>query len=234
MTETTWRVMVVYDHPVFRAGLCAIIDAKPDLSVVAEAATGLEAVGLAAQTSPDVVLMDLNMPDLGGVEATRRILAHAPTTRVLVLTMIDRDAALAASLRAGARGYLLKGSDRDEVVKAIRAVASGDAVISARVADRLSSILTAQPAVAADFPELTARENQILTLVAEGWDNADIAAELALSLKTVRNYVSSILTKLHVPGRAQAIVKARDGRSGRHLDDGALAGTQDDVVEPRG
>ena len=202
--------MVVDDHPVFRAGLCAIIDGAPDLTVVAEAATGLEAVELAADTRPDVVLMDLNMPELGGVEATRRILADNPTTRVLVLTMIDRDAALAASLRAGARGYLLKGSDRTDVINAIRSVASGEAVLSAQMADRLPALLTATPQSRADFPDLTARENQILNLLAEGRDNADIAHELALSLKTVRNYVSSILTKLEVPGRAQAIVKARD------------------------
>jgi DNA-binding NarL/FixJ family response regulator len=204
------RVMVVDDHPVFRAGLCAIIDGAPDLTVVAEAATGLEAVELATSARPDIVLMDLNMPDLGGVEATRRILADSPTTRVLVLTMIDRDAALAASLRAGARGYLLKGSDRAEVINAIRAVASGEAVLSAQMADRLPALLTATPQSRNDFPDLTARENQILNLLAEGRDNADIAHELALSLKTVRNYVSSILTKLEVPGRAQAIVKARD------------------------
>jgi len=207
---STHRVMVVDDHPVFRAGLCAIIDGAPDLTVVAEAATGLEAVELATSTRPDVVLMDLNMPDLGGVEATRRILAATPTTRVLVLTMIDRDAALAASLRAGARGYLLKGSDRAEVINAVRAVASGEAVLSAQMADRLPALLTATSPLGTDFPDLTARENQILNLLAEGRDNADIADELTLSLKTVRNYVSSILTKLEVPGRAQAIVKARD------------------------
>jgi DNA-binding NarL/FixJ family response regulator len=207
---TNHRVMVVDDHPVFRAGLCAIIDGAPDLTVVAEATTGLEAVELAASTRPDVVLMDLQMPDLGGVEATRRILDRAPMTRVLVLTMIDRDAALAASLGAGARGYLLKGADRTEVINAIRAVASGEAVLSAQMADRLPALLTATPQSRTDFPNLTARENQILTFLAEGRDNADIAHELALSLKTVRNYVSSILTKLEVPGRAQAVVKARD------------------------
>ena len=123
MTTTAHRVMVVDDHPVFRAGLCAILDAAPDLTVVAEATTGLEAVELAAETRPDLVLMDLHMPDLGGVEATRRILADAPATRVLVLTMIDQEAALAAALRAGARGYLLKGADRAEVLRAVRAVA---------------------------------------------------------------------------------------------------------------
>jgi DNA-binding NarL/FixJ family response regulator len=207
---STHRIMVVDDHPVFRAGLCAIIDGAPDMTVVAEAATGLDAVELATSTRPDVVLMDLNMPGLGGVEATRRILADTPTTRVLVLTMIDRDAALAASLRAGARGYLLKGSDRTEVINAIRAVASGEAVLSAQMADRLPALLTATAQPRTDFPDLTARENQILNLLAEGRDNADIAHELALSLKTVRNYVSSILTKLEVPGRAQAILKARD------------------------
>ena len=210
MTTTAHRVMVVDDHPVFRAGLCAILDAAPDLTVVAEATTGLEAVELAAETRPDLVLMDLHMPDLGGVEATRRILADAPATRVLVLTMIDQEAALAAALRAGARGYLLKGADRAEVLRAVRAVASGDAVISGLVADRLPAILAATAGSGPAFADLTARENQILTLMAQGSDNADIARELSLSLKTVRNYVSSILTKLEVPGRAQAIVKARD------------------------
>ena len=210
MSGATYRVLVVDDHPVFRTGLCGIIEAAPDLTVVGEAETGLEAVEQAAATRPDVILMDLQMPELGGVEATRRILAERPATRILVLTMIDRDAALAAALRAGARGYLLKGSGRDEVLSAIRAVASGGAVLSAEVADRLPSLLTATPPSAAAFPDLTARENQILTLLAEGRDNADIADELSLSLKTVRNYVSSILTKLEVPGRAQAIVKVRN------------------------
>ena len=214
MTTTAHRVMVVDDHPVFRAGLCAILDAAPDLTVVAEATTGLEAVELAAETRPDLVLMDLHMPDLGGVEATRRILTDAPATRVLVLTMIDQEAALAAALRAGARGYLLKGADRDEVLRAVRAVAAGDAVISGLVADRLPAILTATPGSGPAFADLTARENQILTLMAQGSDNADIARELSLSLKTVRNYVSNILTKLEVPGRAQAIVKARDAGPG--------------------
>jgi DNA-binding NarL/FixJ family response regulator len=207
---TAYRVMVVDDHPVFRAGLAAILDAAPELTVVAEASTGLEAVDLAAQTHPDLVLMDLHMPDLGGVEATRRIVAHAPATKVLVLTMLDQDAAVAAALRAGARGYILKGADRAEVLRASRAVVAGDAVLSARVADRLPSILSATPSRGVAFPDLTVRENQILTLMARGRDNADIARELSLSLKTVRNYVSSILTKLQVPGRAQAIVKARE------------------------
>jgi DNA-binding NarL/FixJ family response regulator len=204
------RVLVVDDHPVFRAGLCAIIDAAEDLTVVGEASSGLEAIERTATNRPDVVLMDLHMPELGGVEATRQILAAAPDTRVLVLTMIDRDAALAASLRAGARGYLLKGSDRAEVINAIRTVAAGEAVLAAPMADRLPTLLAAAPERPASFPVLTARENEILTLVAEGRDNAEIAHELSLSLKTVRNYVSSILTKLEVPGRAQAIVKVRD------------------------
>jgi DNA-binding NarL/FixJ family response regulator len=210
VTTAVCRVLVVDDHPVFRAGLCAILDAAPDLEVVAEAATGLEAVDRARTSRPHLVLMDLQLPDLGGVEATRRILAETPDSRVLVLTMIDQDAALAAALRAGARGYLLKGADRDEVLRAVRAVASGEAFLSAQVADRLPGVLTAVPATAADFPQLTSRENEILTLVAEGRDNAEIARELSLSLKTVRNYVSSILTKLEVPGRAQAVVKARE------------------------
>ena len=214
MSGATYRVLVVDDHPVFRTGLCGIIEAAPDLTVVGEAETGLEAVEQAAATRPDVILMDLQMPELGGVEATRRILAERPATRILVLTMIDRDAALAAALRAGARGYLLKGSGRDDVLSAIRAVASGGAVLSAEVADRLPDLLTATPPSAAAFPDLTARENQILTLLAEGRDNADIADELSLSLKTVRNYVSSIFAKIDVAGRPEAIVRAREAGLG--------------------
>jgi DNA-binding NarL/FixJ family response regulator len=214
MSAATHRVLVVDDHPVFRAGLCAILETAADLTVVAEATTGLEAVERARETSPDLVLMDLHMPVLGGVEATRRILERAPSTRILVLTMIDQEEAVAAALRAGARGYLLKGSDRAEVLRAVRAVASGDAVFSSRVADRLPALLSAQSSRTAAFPDLTEREDQILALMARGRDNGEIADELSLSLKTVRNYVSSIFSKLEVSGRSQAIVKAREAGIG--------------------
>lgn len=206
----TTRILVVDDHPLFRTGLCAILDAAEGLTVVAEATNGAEAVAVAAEMRPDLVVMDLHMPDVGGVEATRLILAASPGTRILVLTMHDDVAALSAALEAGARGFLVKGADRAQVLRAVRAVAAGDLVLSPTVADRLAPMLSRQTAVNPAFPDLTARESEILMLMSSGHDNAEIARELSLSLKTVRNYVSSILTKLQVPGRAQAIVKARD------------------------
>ena len=206
----TTRVLVVDDHPLFRAGLAAILEAAEDLTVVAEATNGAEAVELAGETRPDLVVMDLHMPEVGGVEATRRILLDHPAARILILTMLDDDAALAAALEAGARGFLVKGADRAQVLRAVRAVAAGDLVLSPAVADRLAPMLSRAGRSHDAFPDLTARENEILLLMSVGRDNAEIAHELSLSLKTVRNYVSSILTKLQVPGRAQAIVKARD------------------------
>jgi DNA-binding NarL/FixJ family response regulator len=215
MSTARVRVLLADDHPLFRQGLRTIIAGAPDLEVVAEAATGVEAVSLTHELEPDVVLMDLHMPELGGLEATRRILEQRSDVRVLVLTMIEQDAMVLAALQAGARGYLLKGADRDEVLRAVRGVAQGDAVLGAAVADRLSDLLERSPPTARPFPELTDREHQVLELIASGSTNAEIAAELELSLKTVRNNVSNVLTKLRVAGRAQAIVKARDAGLGR-------------------
>jgi len=206
----TWRVLIADDHPVFRSGLRAIVDSSHDMTVVAEAENGAEAVEMSATHEPDLILMDLHMPVLGGIEATRRVLAHSPDVRVLVLTMIERDDAVMAAMRAGARGYLVKGSDRDEVLRGVRAVAAGDAIFSAGVADRLAELLTAGPVVPRAFPDLTDREQQVLEQLAHGLTNSEIASELGISLKTVRNNVSNIFTKLQVSGRAQAVVKARD------------------------
>jgi len=158
--------------------------------------------------------MDLHMPEVGGIEATRRILRERPEARILVLTMIEHDESLFAAMRAGARGYLVKGSDRDEVLRAVRAVAAGDAIFGPAVADRLSTLLAARPPAMRAFPELTDRERDVLELIALGRTNSEIATELSLSLKTVRNHVSNVLTKLRVPGRAQAIVKAKDAGLG--------------------
>jgi DNA-binding NarL/FixJ family response regulator len=208
------RVLVADDHPLFRQGLRAIVDGAPDLEVAAEAATGHEAVALVQEFEPDVVLMDLHMPELGGLEATRRIV-ELGGARVLVLTMIEQDAAVLASLRAGARGYLLKGADREEVLRAVRTVAAGELIIGALVADRLADLLERPRSEARAFPELTEREHEILELIARGRTNAEIAAALELSLKTVRNNVSNVFNKLRVAGRAQAIVKAREAGLGR-------------------
>jgi DNA-binding NarL/FixJ family response regulator len=210
MSTRTWRVLIADDHPVFRSGLRGIVDSSDDMTVVAEAENGAEAVALAAEHQPDLILMDLHMPVLGGIEATRQVISHSPSVRVLVLTMIERDDAVVAALRAGARGYLVKGSDRDEVLRGIRAVLAGDAIFSSGVADRLATVLSDGPVTARAFPNLTGRERQVLELVARGLTNPEIATELGISLKTVRNNVSNVLTKLEVPGRAQAVVKAKD------------------------
>jgi DNA-binding NarL/FixJ family response regulator len=210
MTETPLRILIADDHPVFRQGLRAIIDGAGDMVLVGEAATGLEAVAGVHEHEPDVVLMDLQMPDLGGIEATRRILARRPDVRILVLTMIEQGDSIFAAMRAGARGYLLKGSDRAEVLRAVRAVGAGDAIFGPAVADRLSALLGSGDPVERAFPELTDRERDVLERMAQGATNAEIAADLALSLKTVRNHVSNVFTKLAVTGRAQAIVKARE------------------------
>ena len=210
MSSEAWRVLVADDHPVFRGGLRAIVDSTEDMTVVAEARDGAEAVELAALHEPDLVLMDLHMPVLGGIEATRRILAASPDVRVLVLTMVERDDAVMAAMRAGARGYVVKGSDRDEVLRAIRAVGAGDAIFSSGIADRLASLLVAGPSTSRAFPDLTERERQVLEWLARGLTNAEIAGELGISLKTVRNNVSNVFTKLEVSGRTQAAVKARE------------------------
>jgi len=211
MTAPPLRVLLADDHPVFRKGLSALLTSLPDTTVVGEAASGEQAVALAAHSAPDVVVMDLNMPDMNGVEATRHILAHRPSTSVLVLTMSEDDESVFAAMRAGARGYLLKGADTDEVVAAITAVARGEAIFGRTVAQRILGFLT-QPLTAFDthlFPELSTREREVLDLIAAGVNNADIAKRLYLSPKTVRNHVSSVFTKLQVADRAQAIVRAR-------------------------
>ena len=182
---------------------------EPDTELTGTAATGTEAVDLARETQPDVVVMDLQMPGLNGIEATRRIVADSPHNAVLVLTMFDDDDSIFSALRAGARGYLLKGADREQIRCGIQAAANGEVIFGAQLAERMLGYFTAAapPPV---FPQLTAREREVLELVAQGQDNASIAARLRLSQKTVRNNVSNILAKLQVADRAQAIVRARD------------------------
>jgi DNA-binding NarL/FixJ family response regulator len=215
MTDTL-RVLIADDHLLFRDGLRALIASTPEVELVGEAATGEEAVALANSLQPDVVLMDLQMPDLNGIEATRRIVQQSPHMRVLVITMFEDDSSVLAAMRAGARGYLLKGATHAEMARAIRAVGEGEAIFSPAIAARLMEFFASfRPATMPQvFPQLSDREREILDLIAQGHKNPDIAARLVLSPKTVRNHVTNILSKLQVADRAEAIIRAREAGLG--------------------
>jgi DNA-binding NarL/FixJ family response regulator len=208
------RVLLVDDHPVVRDGLRWLFDSAGGVDVVGEAGDGETATRLAAELKPDVVLMDLAMPGMDGVETTRRVRAAAPDTAVLVLSMSDSDASLVAAVTAGASGYVLKGAAQEDLLRATRAVAAGEATFGAGVARRLLALVTAAHPAGGVFPDLTARERQVLELMARGQGNAEIAHRLVVSEKTVRNNVSTILTKLHAADRAQAVARARDAGLG--------------------
>ena len=212
----TLRVLIADDHMLFRDGLRALLFTAPDAELVGEAATGDEAIALATRMQPDVVLMDLQMPGINGIEATRQIVQMSPHIGVLVVTMFADDQSVFAAMQAGARGYLLKGANHTEMLRAIRAVGSGEAIFSPAIAVRLMEFFAnMRPVVAPQvFPELSDREREILTLIAQGYKNAEIADRLVLSAKTVRNHVTNILSKLQVADRAQAIVRARDAGLG--------------------
>ena len=204
-------VMVADDHQLFRDGLRSLVMAMPDAELVGEAADGVEAVALADSSRPDVVVMDLRMPRLDGIEATRRILASHADARILVVSMLDDDASVFAAMRAGARGYVLKGAGHEEVTAAIRSVQRGEAIFGAGIAARMANYFAhLTPTVEDSFPELTKTERDVLRLLAEGLQNAQIAERLFLAPKTVRNNVSSILTKLNVADRTEAALRARD------------------------
>jgi DNA-binding NarL/FixJ family response regulator len=210
------RVLIADDNPSFRRGLKALLQGTPEIEVAGEAATGGQAGRLADSIQPDVILMDIKMPDMNGIEATRQILGTSPHIGILMLTMLEDDDSVFAAMRAGARGYLLKGALKAELLRAIRGVSSGDAIFGAAIARRLmdyfaTTRITATPA----FPELTRREQEILALIAQHLTNPVIATRLSISPKTVRNIVSSIFNKLQVADRAEAIVRARDAGLGR-------------------
>jgi DNA-binding NarL/FixJ family response regulator len=211
------RVVVADDHPMFREGLTALISAVADIELLAAVASGDEAVRTAAELQPDVVVMDLHMPGVNGVEATRRIVAESPHIGVLVLTMFDEDESVFQVMRAGARGFLLKGADHSDILRAVRAIAYGDAIFGPAVARRMIGYFSNGNARAAGLPfaQLTDRERQVLNLVAEGRSNTEIARALIVTPKTVRNHVSNVFTKLQVSDRAQAIVRAREAGLGQ-------------------
>ncbi|OPG13303.1 response regulator transcription factor [Microbispora sp. GKU 823] len=205
----TVRVLVVDDHRIVLDGLTVLLDSVDDIEVVGEATCGEQAVTLAEELAPDVVLMDIEMPGIGGVEATRRITARRPAIAIVMLTMYGEDEFVFTALRAGARGYLLKGAQQADVVRTIEAVARGDAVFGQDVAHRVLRTFTGPQPQNGPFPQLTEREREILALVANGWPNGRIARHLVLSPKTVANHISNILAKLQAPDRAAAIIQAR-------------------------
>jgi len=217
VSEHPIRILIADDHPVFRFGLRALVESQPDMVVVSEVQDGEESVRLAQALRPDVVLMDVNMLGLNGIEATRRITASVSDTAILIITMVDDDTVFTA-MQAGARGYLLKGAQGAETLQAIRAVANGDVIFSSGVAEKLMAYFARGMKAAPDapFPDLTPREREILEQVAQGLTNAAIAEKLVLSPKTIRNQVSNIFSKLQVVTRSEAIVKAREAGLGHH------------------
>jgi len=214
MSPDPVHVLLADDHPVYRDGLAGLLGATTDLVVVGQAGTGREAVELAASLTPDVVVLDLNMPELNGVDAARQIVGTAPHTAVLILTMYDDDALVFQALQAGARGYVLKSADPDTVLAAVRSVARGEAIFGAALAQRLSQWFATMDEHRGPFVQLTPRENQALDLIARCLGNPAIAEPMGFSPKTVRNLVSNIFTKLQVADRAAAIAKARDAGLG--------------------
>jgi DNA-binding NarL/FixJ family response regulator len=210
-------ILIADDEPSFRSGLRALLKSANELALVGEAATGGEVIRLAADLQPDMILMDINMPGVNGIEATRRILNTSPHIGILILTMFEDDDSVFAAMRAGARGYLLKGVLKAEILRAIQTVSAGGVVFGAAIAQRMMRYFAGiKPVGPADlFPELTDREREILSMIAQGRNNAEIAQRLTLSSKTIRNHITNIFSKLQVADRAQAIVRARDAGLGQ-------------------
>ena len=205
------RILIADDHPLFRDGLRVLLESVDDMHVVGEASSGEDVVALAAALQPEVILMDIKMPGLNGIEATRRILAATPGIKILIVSMFEDDDSVFAALRAGARGYILKGAAQTETLRAIRAVGNGEAIFSPAIAQRVIQYFASPRAgtLPPAFPELTEREYEILQLIAQRATNMEIAAKLVLSPKTVRNHVSNIFSKLHVADRTEAMMAAR-------------------------
>ena len=217
MTPT--RVLIADDHPLFRKGLRTLLNSLPETAVVGEATSGASAVEMALALRPDVILMDLQMPEGGGLSAIRRLTGEWPEARILVVTLFEDDESVFAALKAGARGYVLKDAEEGEIARALQAVAQGEAIFSPTIAARLMDYFAAGPLAphaghTATFPELTEREREVLAGIARGRSNAQIADELFISLKTVRNHASNIFNKLQVADRTQAAIRAREAGLG--------------------
>jgi DNA-binding NarL/FixJ family response regulator len=215
MTGTGIRVVIADDHPVVRDGLSALLASVPAVTVVGVAATGREAVRAAVTLRPDVLVLDIQMPELTGVAAAGEIARAAPDVAVLMLTMFDDDDSVFAAMRAGARGYVLKGAQQEEIVRAIQAVAAGEAIFGPGIARRVLGLVSAPVVATVPFPALTSREREVLDLIAAGVRNAEIARRMSIAPKTVANHVAAIFNKLQVADRSQAIVLARDAGLGR-------------------
>jgi DNA-binding NarL/FixJ family response regulator len=210
------RVLIADDHTLFRSGLRALLNLFSDIQVIGEASTGEETIAKAMEHQPDIVLMDIQMPGVNGIEATRQIARRSPKTGVIVVTMFEDDSSVFSAMRAGARGYILKDAGEEEVLRAIRGVASGEAIFGPAIARRLVHFFSksqGEPGVV--FPELTEREREILDLIARGETNAEIVQQLVLSPNTVRNHISNIFSKLQVADRAEAIIRAREAGLGQ-------------------
>lgn len=209
------RVLIADDHPLFRHGIRSVLMTNPGFEVVGEATTGEEVIQLAEDLQPDVIVMDIQMPGVNGIAATRQIAHSSPHIRILIVTMFEDSASVFSAIRAGARGYTLKDSEKDDILTAIRAVGRGDAIFGPAIASRLIDYFaTLRPSASVPLPALSEREREILGLIAQGKSNAEIASALVLSPGTVRNYVSNVFGKLQVVDRAQAIVKAREAGFG--------------------
>lgn len=210
-------LLIADDEPAFRSGLRALLKSADELALVGEAATGGEVIRLAAELQPDIILMDINMPGVNGIEATRRVLNTSPHIGILILTMFEDDDSVFTAMRAGARGYLLKGALKAEILRAIQTVGGGGVVFGAAIAQRMMRYFAGiRPVEPSDlFPELTDREREILGFIGQGRNNAEIAQRLTLSGKTIRNHITNIFSKLQVADRAQAIIRARDAGLGK-------------------
>jgi DNA-binding NarL/FixJ family response regulator len=214
----TIRLMIADDHQLFREGIKALLASIGSAEVIAEAANGIEAVQQALEHGPDVILMDIQMPETNGVDATRKIVEANPRIGIIMLSMYDDDASVFTAMRAGARGYILKGADQGELMRAVEAAANGEALFSPSIAARLIRFFgNPRPNLPVDaFPDLTVRERELLDLIAQGQNNHAIARRLEISGKTVRNHVSNIFSKLQVADRAEAIVRAREAGYGHN------------------